>query len=45
MPFSTDDKLRNAYVNTFGNLRIGLLLEDLDSASFRRRANLFSLLL
>lgn len=30
MPFSTNEVLRNAYVNTFGNLRVGLLLEDLD---------------
>lgn len=31
MPFGTDIKLRDQYVNAFGGLRFGKILEDLDA--------------
>jgi acyl-coenzyme A thioesterase 9 len=30
LPFSKDKRLRNGYINHFGHLRVGLILEDLD---------------
>ena len=30
LPFSTDLELRDRYINFFGGLRLGILLEDLD---------------
>jgi acyl-coenzyme A thioesterase 9 len=31
LPFSTDESLRSFYTNAYGELRVGMLLEDLDS--------------
>ncbi|KAL6075985.1 Thioesterase/thiol ester dehydrase-isomerase [Balamuthia mandrillaris] len=33
LPFSTDQNLREQYVNFYGNLRFGKILEDLDAAA------------
>jgi acyl-coenzyme A thioesterase 9 len=35
LPFSRDDSLRETYLNPYGDVRIGLLLEDLDSFAGR----------
>lgn len=35
MPFSSDSKLRDQHINIFGDLRFGLLLEELDKAAGR----------